>query len=253
MKSMLSKLLRAAGVAMLIMWSAGASAQEVFCDGITCTYGPICPDGWGGCYFYTWSIGSAKNAWTEKSGIANILKDCDGTDPNKCVRVSSQITTVTGEGPNALIICQVPGAKTCTDSECGGSPDSSGAVFLSSLFSQTVTTPVFSSGCTKDDKLKGGITCSKENTLKGLEGDPAAAAQFCPSKRWEITKWLPLNWTGITAATGPTSSKDLTPITTVGNARCWLLDPQGRKPNEAGYQLSSVLAQNQLLCVPVTQ
>jgi len=251
MKSMLSKLLRAAGVAMLIMWSAGASAQEVFCDSTTCTYGPICPDGWGGCYFYTWSIGSAKNTWTEKSGIANILKDCDGTDPSKCVKVASQITTVTGEGPNALIICQVPGGKTCTDGQCGGSPNSSGAVFLSNLFSQTMTTPVFSSGCTRDDKLKGGITCSKENTLKGLEGDAAAAAQFCPSKQWEIVKWLPLNWTATTTATGPTSNKDLTPISTVGQARCWLRDPQGRFPNEAGYQLSSVLAENQLHCVPV--
>ena len=63
MKRKLISLFGAIAVAMFMTfsttWSSSASAQSVACSGTTCTYGPICVDAWGGCYFYSWRIGSA--------------------------------------------------------------------------------------------------------------------------------------------------------------------------------------------------
>ena len=219
------------------------------CTSTTCTYGPICPDGWGGCYFYTWRIGSAVNTYEEKAGLAKIINLCDPSNPDTCVFVSSKvIQTLEEPGPTALIVCQVPGADTCTDGLCGGSPNSGGAVFLRTLFAQTTTSVLNENECSKDDKDKKGIKCRKTNNIPGLEGDSAAAATYCPNSNWKITKWIPLNFYGETTATGPASRQDPTLISTTATAHCWLLDPQGRKPSEEGYQLSSNLSENQLYC-----
>lgn len=249
MKRTVRKWLGAVGFAMLSAWSAAGFAQTVSCSGTICSYGPICPDGWGGCYFYTWSIGSAVNTWTEKAGIANIVRLCDANNLTNCVFVKSEVTLTQGDGPNALIVCKVPGGNTCTDGECGGSPGSSGAVFINTTFSQSVIAPVPSTACTKDDKDKGGVKCTKTNTLQGLVGDADAAALYCPNKQWAITEWIPLNFIGTTTATGPKSRQDPSLITSFAQAQCWLLDPQGRKPNEPGYALSSNLSENQLDCI----
>ena len=262
MKRILTGLLGSIGFALLMTgstgalmtWSTSASAQTVSCTSTTCTYGLICVDAWGGCYNYTWQIGSAHNNWTESNGgVANVVKLCE-PDGTNCIRVDSSVTlentdtegALLADGvPNVVIVCQVPGATTCTGHRCGGSPDSSGAVFLNMQYFTDTSSNFNEKDCVKQ---KGGIKCSKDNTIAGLEGSATAAGQFCPNPNWIISHWYPLNFTGTTTVKGPTD-KQLDPGTTTATTRCWLRDPDGNYPWSTGYQLSSSITDNQLECV----
>jgi hypothetical protein len=263
MKRILTGLLSSIGFALLMTgstgalmtWSTSASAQTVSCTSTTCTYGLICVDAWGGCYNYTWKIASAHNNWTESNGgVANVVKLCE-PDGTNCVLVDSGIELMNtdtngndlGTGvPNVVIICQVPGAPTCTDGQCGGSPNSSGAVFLNTTYIASSTSALNQDACVRQ---RGGVKCSKDNTLVGLEGDAAAAAAYCPNPNWIISHWYPLNFEGTTTVSGPTDKK-LDQGTTTAVTRCWLRDPNGLYPWEPGYQLSSNLTDNKLICQP---
>lgn len=248
-------MLMMASTGALVVWSTSASAQTTTCTSTTCTYGAICVDAWGGCYYYTWSISSAHNNWTETNGgVANVVKLCqpDGTD---CIYVDSGVVlentdldgNALGDGvPNVVIVCAVPGADTCTGAGCGGSPQSSGAVFLQTTYIANTSSALNTDACVKQ---KGGVKCSKDNTLLGLEGSAAAAAQYCPNPNWVITHWYPLNFQGTTTVSGPTDKKGDTGTTTAVT-RCWLRDPNGNFPWDSGYQLSSVLTDNNLYCQP---
>lgn len=255
MRGMLRGLLGAIGVATLMMWSAGASAHKTTsepahadCEGTTCYYGAICPDGWGGCYWYEWKIGSAVNSYEEKAGIANVVKLCDPSTLTNCVYVTSSITlTQDPDGhPNALITCRVPGADTCTDAFCGGSPDASSWIFAQQAYAQVETSTLDSSGCTKDDSDKRGIKCKKTNTLNGPDN---LAAQFCPNGNWNA-HWIPIDFEGETMVQGPKSKRDPSVITTFAKAHCWLLDPNGNKSSDPDYALSADPTQNTLYCEP---
>ena len=254
MKRLFRSWWRALGVAALLGLSPVASAQSVFCDGVTCFYGPICPDAWGGCYFYSWSIGSAKNEWTQTGGgVANVLGLCNPNNPGSCFSVTANVETIKDQGgTNAVIQCQVPGSETCTDKQCGGSPGSGGkpfTVFLQTQFAQSSATTLDASSCTKDETTTGGaLNCSKSSTLEGLKGDANAAAQFCPNKNWKISQWWPLNFVATVTATGPQSRENQTPVSEVSKSQCWLRDPQGNFPHQQGYQLSSNLKENKLHC-----
>lgn len=228
-----------------ITWSSNASAQSVACSGTTCTYGPICVDAWGGCYFYSWRIGSAINDWSEKSGIANIVNWCSKDPTIPCVSMQSDIVLNTTDYlANAEVVCRVPGADTCTDAFCGNSPGANAIKFSGQPYLETRTSLVTSSDCTKDDKSKGGIKCSKTNELTG----PAnLAADFCPNANWSA-KWIPLAFQGTTTSQGPTSKQDTTIVTTTSVVDCVLLDSQGNVPGSAGYNLQSNPTGNQLIC-----
>ena len=249
MKRAVGRLCRITGAAMLIALSAAASAQSVTCDATTCSYGPICPDAWGGCYFYTWSIGSAKNTWTEnRGGIANVVNLCDPNKPETCVTLESKVQLVTTEGGfNTLVFCRVPGGEDCKGNRCGGSPDSSGATFLNVVFNTSQKDPFTSKNCTKDDKDKGGVKCSKTNTLTGFENNPDLSAQYCANPNWIVDKWWPLNFTAISTVQGPASRQGGT-VTTTATAHCRLLDPNFLPPNHPNYALSRDLAKNHLEC-----
>ena len=244
MKRMLLGLMGAVGVAMLIMWSASVSAQSVSCSGTTCRYGPICPDAWGGCYWYTWSIGSAVNSYEEKAGIANIVKLCDPSTLTNCVYVTSQFQLIKNGYNNILVSCRVPGAKVCTDYLCGGSPDSSSWIFAQTAYDAKVTETLDSSGCTREDKDKGGLKCRKTVTHDGPDN---LAAQFCPNGNW-IAHMVPVDFVGTTSAQGPVSKKDPNIITSFAKAHCWLEGPGGSKPWDPDYTLSSDPALNELKC-----
>lgn len=254
MKRMLRVLMGAIGVAMLMvgggttltLWSPNASAQSVSCTTTTCTYGEICPDGWGGCYSISWSIGSAINGYVEKAGIANIVKLCDPNTLDNCVYVTSTVKLTQDGHPNALVTCRVPGADTCTDYLCGGSPDSSSWIFAETAYQQSETATLDSSGCTRDDKSKGGVKCTKTNTLNGPDN---LAAQFCPSAQWNA-HWVPIDFEGETVAQGPKSKRDTNVVTTFAKLHCWLEGPGGSKPWDANYTLSSDPSLNELKCEP---
>ena len=252
MNRLLNRLCRTVGVAMVMGFSASASAQTFSCDAFTCSYGPICPDGWGGCYFYTWAIGSAKNTWVEnKGGISNVVGLCDPSKPETCVTLTSKVELVTNEGGyNNLAICKVPGAQTCKGKQCGGSPDSSGASFKNLVLTTSLTIPVDQSSCTKEDKGKGGVKCSKTVTLTGPENQVDTSGQFCTNANWVVTKWIPLNFTGTMILKGPASpSNPLNTATTTTQAQCWWKDPLFRKPSDPAYALDvNDFSKNHLVC-----
>jgi hypothetical protein len=253
MKRKLISLFGAIAIAMFMTcsmtWSSSASAQTVACSATTCTYGPICVDAWGGCYFYSWKIGSAINSWSEKSGISNIVNLCS-KDPTQCVSMQSDIVLNTTDYPvNAEVVCRVPGADTCTDTFCGNSPSANAIKFSGQPYQETRASTVTSSDCTKDDKSKGGIKCSKTNELSG----PAnLAADFCPNPNW-FAKWIPLAFQGTSTSQGPTSRQDPTIVTTTSVVNCVLLDSQGNTPGSSNYNLQSDPAHNQLSCEVVSQ
>lgn len=232
-------------------WSSSASAQSVACSGTTCTYGPVCVDAWGGCYFYSWAIGSAINSWSEKAGIANIVNLCSKSgDPSQCVSMTSNIVMNTTDYPvNAEVICRVPGSETCTDAFCGGSPGANSIKFSGQAFLQTQTGLVTSSDCTRADKSSGGIKCSKTNELNGPEN---LAATFCPNKNW-FAKWIPLAFHGTSIVQGPVSRQDPTIVTTTSFVDCVLLDSLGNTPGSPNYNLQSNPAGNQLSCTSSAQ
>src|SRR5262245_14145116 len=97
MNQLFRKFLGAACFAIVTIWSGNAAAQVVSCNGNFCTYGPFCVDAWGGCFFYSWWIGSGVNTVSEKSGVANLVKDCN-TDPSRCVKVTSAVELTKEEG-----------------------------------------------------------------------------------------------------------------------------------------------------------
>ena len=247
MKRMLRGLLGAIGVAMLMMWSAGASAQTVTCSGTTCKYGPICPDAWGGCYYYYWSIGSAINDWYEEKGIASIVAECDKTnDPVDCIKVKSGVeleTELPEGGYNSVVFCAVPGADTCTGKGCGKSRRSSGNPFANIQAVYTSETTV--QNCKKDNK-SGNVKCFQNNILSGPKGESSP----CQNDQWIVVDWWPLLWYATTTVTGPTSRNNDDPIPPISQTlKCTLYDPEWNAPNSAEYSLSSNLGDNHLVCI----
>lgn len=259
MKRKLTSLFGAIAIAIFLTgsatWSSSASAATTSCTATTCTYGPICVDAWGGCYYYSWKIGSAINSWSEKSGIANVVNLCS-KDPTACVSLFSQIELLTTDPitnspllANAEVVCRVPGADTCTDAFCGNSPGANSIKFSGQPYLETRASTVTSGDCTKDDKSKGGIKCSKTNELTGPGN---LAADFCPNANW-FAKWIPLAFRGTTTSQGPASKQDTTTVTTTSVVDCVLYDSQGNAPGSANYNLQSDPANNQLQCVVVSE
>ena len=245
MKRLVSRLCRTVGAAILLGASSLASAQEVSCNANFCTYGPICPDAWGGCFFYSWWIGSGVNTVSEKSGLANVIKQCKSTTDTTCVRLTSAVDLIVEDDtPNVFYQCTGPGSDTCTGAGCGGSPGSSGNPFLTTIASSTSVTQAFNpDGCVKE-KGTGALKCTKTNTVPILEGQ---AAQLCPNSNWKLTSY-PLYFKGTSSLTGPISKQSSQNWTTTVAAICKLLDPTGKAPGDAGYAPSPIATQNKMVC-----
>ena len=244
MKRAMSKLLIIVGLTMSAFWSSGASAS------CTPIYGPYTLSN-GYKYYYHGCASSFIATADVAGGISKVIKLCDGNNPDSCTYVENTIElnleNLNG-GPNALVVCKVPGAKTCTDLSCGNSPNSSGQVFVSQIFEQSQTDTLLSSDCDRKADKEGNIKCSKSAHFRGLEGDPAASALYCQNRNWVIGKWLPLNLTATAKWKGPTSPNDPTIFENTLTFKCYLQDPQGRFPWDPGYQLSNTISENLYFC-----
>jgi hypothetical protein len=216
---------------MLFAWTPTASAAS-WSTGICNpppTYGPYSIS--GNTKYYCPAAGSFVPTTALTGGMASDIMKC--TDPLTqpgCVVVTDEIQLLAdaNSGPNVAIQCRVPGATTCKGNKCGGSPDSSGAVFLKQIFFGSVSSPVDSSACTRE-KGSGAIKCTKSNRFGGLEQDPEAAAQYCPNAGWEITKWLALKL----YTSNVIQSADGSLLKSYHY--CELKDPQNLLPGDEGY------------------
>jgi hypothetical protein len=246
MKRLVSRLCRIVGAAILLGTSSLASAQTVSCNANFCTYGPICPDAWGGCFFYSWWIGSGVNTVSEKAGLANVIKQCKSSTDTTCVRLSSAVELIVEDNtPNVFYQCRGPGSDTCTGGGCGGSPDSGGNPHVATIaLSTSVTGALNPDGCVKE-KGSGALKCSKTNTVPILEGQEAT---FCPNKNWKLQSY-PLYFKGKSTLTGPISKQSLQNWTTTLVAKCTLLDPAGKAPQDyPDYHPSAIATENRMVC-----
>ena len=246
MKRMFRRLLGAAGFAIVTIWSGNAAAQVVSCTANFCTYGAFCVDAWGGCFYYSWWIGSGVNTVSEKSGIANLLKDCK-TDPTRCVNLTSEVVLTSEPGvPNVRYQCKGPGSDTCTGEGCGGSPGSSGNPFVTSIDSSISVTSKFNEeGCVKD-KATGAIKCTKQNTVPVLAD---RVAELCPNPQWTIEAW-PLKFTGKSILTGPVSKQSSSIAKSTLTTECVLINKDFPllRPGDEGYSPNSDKNKNQMEC-----
>ena len=230
MRTKLSGFLGIISVVMLFAWTPAASAatwSSTVCNPPP-TYGPYiisgskkyyCPA--AGSFVPTTSLGGA---WA--SDIMNCTADNPCPTPT-VITDKIQLGGDAGAGPNVAIQCKVPGSTTCKGKQCGGSPDSSGPVFLNQVFFSEISSPVTSESCVRE-KGSGAIKCTKTNYFKGLEEDAAAAALYCPNAEWQITKWLALKlytYNAVKTADGEFGTFHY----------CELVDPQGNLPGSPGY------------------
>lgn len=228
MKTKLSGFLGIIGVVMLSAWIPAASAAS-WSTGICNpppTYGPYSLS--GSTKYYCPAAGSFVPTTSLAGAYASNIMKCTPDKPCPTPTVVTDRVQLTGDaGVNVAIQCKVPGATTCKGNKCGGSPDSSGRVFLNQVFFSEISSPITSESCVRE-KGSGAIKCTKTNRFTGLEGDAAAAALYCPNASWEISKWLALKlytYNAITTADGTMPTYHY----------CELVDPQGNLPGSPNY------------------
>jgi hypothetical protein len=236
-----------------------AQAQSFECSGNFCTYGPFCVDAWGGCFYYSWWIGSGVNTVSEKAGLSNILKLCDPANSENnpfCAQLTSRVNLITeiepSTGlvkPNVAVTCKVPGSGTCTGQGCGGSPNSGGRPFLivanGTFTDQSKFNP---QGCVKEPGT-GAIKCTRSNSVP-LENQPAAV-NACKNNNWVVDKVWPVLFNGQSQITAPLSKRDPALWNSVLTTRCQLLDGPpgvGRAPGHPQYAPSADPSKNYMVC-----